>query len=160
MHMNACMQLHKLPCSYISLHAGPWAFFVWAAHKNFAVLVTLQRLPKAAKTSIVSSKLGCLILIFYLDAIASVGLPTTRQNRSSSCCPLIDVTLFCQISANLNVLKFNIQTSDIIFADQQEDMMTNQRTLWPIWGHNDQSEGKTRWPIRGYDDQLGDIVIN
>ena len=78
MHMNACMQLHMLPCSYISLHAGPWAFFVWAAHKNFAVLVTLQRLPKAAKTSIVSSKLGCLILIFYLDAIASVGLPTTH----------------------------------------------------------------------------------
>ena len=31
------MQLHKLACSYMSLHAVP--FFVWAAHKNFAVLV-------------------------------------------------------------------------------------------------------------------------
>ena len=53
----ACMQLHKLACSCMSLHAVPWAcmqfpelacsylslhavsFFVWAAHKNFAVLV-------------------------------------------------------------------------------------------------------------------------
>ena len=33
---QACMQLHKLACSYISIHAIP---FVWAAHKNFAVLV-------------------------------------------------------------------------------------------------------------------------
>ena len=31
------MQLHELACSYKSLHAVP--FFVWAAHKNFAVLV-------------------------------------------------------------------------------------------------------------------------
>ena len=66
-----CRQLHKLACSYISLHAimlacrslsliaDPWAcmqfpelscssktlhavpFFVWAAHKNFAVLVMI-----------------------------------------------------------------------------------------------------------------------
>ena len=67
---EVCMQLHKLTCSYISLHGVTWAscrsmslhavqwaymkfndltwsfmslyavpFFVWAAHKNFAVLV-------------------------------------------------------------------------------------------------------------------------
>ena len=54
------MQLHKLTCSYISLHAVTWAcmqlhelscsslslhavtFIVWAAHKNFAVLVELN----------------------------------------------------------------------------------------------------------------------
>ena len=39
----ACMQFHELACSYMSLHAVPLAwmqsFFVWAAHKNFAVLV-------------------------------------------------------------------------------------------------------------------------
>ena len=53
----ACMQLHKLACSSLSLHAVKWAymkfhelvcsfmslhavpFFVWAAHKNFIVLV-------------------------------------------------------------------------------------------------------------------------
>ena len=35
----ACMQLHKVACSYISLHAV--LFFVWAAHKNFAVLVMI-----------------------------------------------------------------------------------------------------------------------
>ena len=33
----ACMQFPELACSYMSLHAVP--FFVWAAHKNFAVLV-------------------------------------------------------------------------------------------------------------------------
>ena len=33
----ACMQLHDLACSSLSLHAVP--FVVWAAHKNFAVLV-------------------------------------------------------------------------------------------------------------------------
>ena len=47
------MQLHKLACSYISLHAVSWAcilhavpFFVWAAHKNFAVLVFDVCFPK------------------------------------------------------------------------------------------------------------------
>ena len=34
------MQLHKLAYSYMSLHAV--LFFVWAAHKNFAVLVLLH----------------------------------------------------------------------------------------------------------------------
>ena len=33
----ACMQFLELACSSMSLHAVP--FFVWAAHKNFAVLV-------------------------------------------------------------------------------------------------------------------------
>ena len=39
LHSNrkACIQLHELACSYMSLNAVP--FFVWAAHKNFAVLV-------------------------------------------------------------------------------------------------------------------------
>ena len=37
----ACMQPHKLACNYISLHAVP--FFVWAAHENFAVLVLSPR---------------------------------------------------------------------------------------------------------------------
>ena len=32
-----CMQFHELACSFKSLYAVP--FFVWAAHKNFAVLV-------------------------------------------------------------------------------------------------------------------------
>ena len=52
---QACMLLRKLACSYMSLHSVLWAcmqfhelacmslyavpFFVWAAHKNFAVLV-------------------------------------------------------------------------------------------------------------------------
>ena len=53
----ACMQFHELACSFMSLNAVQWAymkfrelacsfmslyavpFFVWAAHKNFAVLV-------------------------------------------------------------------------------------------------------------------------
>ena len=34
------MQLHKLTCSSLSLHAVP--FFVSAAHKNFAVLVVVE----------------------------------------------------------------------------------------------------------------------
>ena len=34
----ACMQLHELACSSLSWHAFP--SFVWAAHKNFAVLVS------------------------------------------------------------------------------------------------------------------------
>ena len=34
------MQLHKLACSFLSLHAIP--LFVWAAHKNFAVLVVSE----------------------------------------------------------------------------------------------------------------------
>ena len=33
----AYMKFHELACSFLSLHAVP--FFVWAAHKNFAVLV-------------------------------------------------------------------------------------------------------------------------
>ena len=33
----ACMQFHELSCSFMSLNTVP--FFVWAAHKNFAVLV-------------------------------------------------------------------------------------------------------------------------
>ena len=46
-----CMQLHELACSYMNLHAVTWACmqlhelacssFVWAAHKNFAVLVKI-----------------------------------------------------------------------------------------------------------------------
>ena len=35
-----CMQFNELACSYMSLHAVP--FFVWAAHKNFAVLVLVD----------------------------------------------------------------------------------------------------------------------
>ena len=56
-HAWACIQVHELACSSMSLHTVPWAcmkfhevtwssmglhavaFFVWAAHKNFAVLV-------------------------------------------------------------------------------------------------------------------------
>ncbi len=38
----ACMQLHKLACSFMTLYAVP--FFVWAAHKNFAVLVYFKPL--------------------------------------------------------------------------------------------------------------------
>ena len=34
------MQFPELACSYMSLHAVP--FFVWAAHKNFAVLVSWE----------------------------------------------------------------------------------------------------------------------
>ena len=55
----ACMQVHELACTSLSLHAIPWAciqfpklswssmrlyaviFFVWAARKNFTVLVYL-----------------------------------------------------------------------------------------------------------------------
>ena len=38
-HELACspLSLHEVPCIYMSLYAVP--FFVWAAHKNFAVLV-------------------------------------------------------------------------------------------------------------------------
>ena len=36
----ACKQFHELACSFISLYAVP--FFVWAAHKNFAVLVVKE----------------------------------------------------------------------------------------------------------------------
>ena len=39
------MQLHELACSSLSLHAVP--FFVWAAHKNFAVLVLKASLSKS-----------------------------------------------------------------------------------------------------------------
>ena len=35
----ACMQFHELACSFMTLYAV--AVFVWAAHKNFAVLVRL-----------------------------------------------------------------------------------------------------------------------
>ena len=35
----ACMQFHELACSFMGLNAVP--FFVWAAHKNFAVLVII-----------------------------------------------------------------------------------------------------------------------
>ncbi len=37
----ACMQFHELACSSMSLYAVP--FFVWGAHKNFAVLVDQKR---------------------------------------------------------------------------------------------------------------------
>ena len=37
-YISLHVQLLKLVCNYISLHAVP--FIVWAAHKNFAVLVT------------------------------------------------------------------------------------------------------------------------
>ena len=37
----ACMQVHELACSFMSLYAVP--FFVWAAHKNFAVLVHIWK---------------------------------------------------------------------------------------------------------------------
>ena len=36
----ACMQFHELACSFMTLYAV--AVFVWAAHKNFAVLVFLN----------------------------------------------------------------------------------------------------------------------
>ena len=36
----AYMKFHELACIFMSLHAVP--FFVWAAHKNFAVLVIEQ----------------------------------------------------------------------------------------------------------------------
>ena len=36
----AYMKFHELACSYMSLYADP--FFVWAAHKKFAVLVPLD----------------------------------------------------------------------------------------------------------------------
>ena len=41
---QACMQLHKLACRSMSLHAV--TCFVWAAHKNFAELVYLTILPE------------------------------------------------------------------------------------------------------------------
>ena len=40
---RACMQFHELECSFMSLYAVP--FFVWAAHKNFAVLVLIEKEP-------------------------------------------------------------------------------------------------------------------
>ena len=44
----ACMQFFDLACSYISLLALP--FFVWAAHKNFEVLVDFQLQKQQCKT--------------------------------------------------------------------------------------------------------------
>ena len=38
---RAYMKFHELACSFMSLYAVP--FFVWAAHKNFAVLVDQKR---------------------------------------------------------------------------------------------------------------------
>ena len=46
----ACMQLHKLAYSSLSLHAVP--FFVWAAHKNFAVLVINRKYSHWFKLSL------------------------------------------------------------------------------------------------------------
>ena len=69
------MQSHELACSYTSWHAGPWAcmlfpdqanmkfhelacssmslyavpFLVWAAHKNFALLVSKWQFPMVSK---------------------------------------------------------------------------------------------------------------
>ena len=40
----AYMKFHELACRFMSLNAVP--FFVWAAHKNFAVLVGLQKQNK------------------------------------------------------------------------------------------------------------------
>ena len=43
----ACMQLHELACSSMSLYAVP--FLVWAAHKNFALLVSKWQFPMVSK---------------------------------------------------------------------------------------------------------------
>ena len=50
---QACMQLQELACSYKSLHAVP--FFVWEAHKNFAVLVKCKKIRHSYKSNWICS---------------------------------------------------------------------------------------------------------
>ena len=85
----ACMLLHKLACSYISLHTVP--FFVWAAHKNFAVLVStfcsssnlIVTLSADLLRQIAFSNLHC-DKCFNLIDWSLPSFPQTYKNKSQS----------------------------------------------------------------------------
>ena len=65
----ACMQLHELACSYTSLHAVH--FFVWAAHKNFAMLVsiTLFRLTGVTNSNLkMSGNVPCFRQLLKINS--------------------------------------------------------------------------------------------
>ena len=94
------MQLHKLACSYMSLHAVP--FFVWAAHKNFAVLVDLKAVfRKQFRYPLVNTGhvIWILSLIYWLiqgqctasrSLIMAAGLclPQSSMTLTTVCLPL------------------------------------------------------------------------
>ena len=86
-----CMHLHELACSFMSLHTVSWACmqfhelacssFVWAAHKNFAVLVfacnTIMERPlnKTGLTGIVVSRHQSLLLPAITPLLLSLSGP-------------------------------------------------------------------------------------
>ena len=69
----AYMKFHELACSFMRLHAVP--FFVWAAHKNFAVLVYIF-------TSKKNAKLFYLHFNVLLTSFSHDNLWTKTKNRS------------------------------------------------------------------------------
>ena len=84
------MQLHKLACSYMSLHTVP--FFVWAAHKNFAVLVStfcsssnlIVTLSADLLRQIAFSNLHCDKCFNLIDWSPLPSFPQTYKNKSQS----------------------------------------------------------------------------
>ena len=59
----AYMKFHELAFSFMTFYAVP--FFVWAAHKNFEVLVHLRSCLSSLLSSLLGSLLGTPLKIFY-----------------------------------------------------------------------------------------------
>ena len=92
------MKFHELACSFLSLHAVP--FLVWAAHKNFAVLVFFRKQEDKSRNLIKSelhrkkdrqrnllpAKTGILLLVLvFFSTLAysvSYGLNLDVYTRS------------------------------------------------------------------------------
>ena len=93
-----CMQFHELVCRSIWLHTDAWAclqfhelicssFFVWAAHKNFAVLV--EQIKHKTKNFSAFSILNA-INNMYFDCCVNIWFSEIKLcqlcSTSSSCC--------------------------------------------------------------------------
>ena len=92
---SACMQFHELTWSSMSLHAI--AFFVWAAHKNFAVLVcysfrakqSIKKLLVVKKSKISASQVT--VAQMHLKSMhqhppgASMNIVRAWKTRSALC---------------------------------------------------------------------------